>query len=36
MMQDDLVLSWSVSRRGSNIFREDDNGANNSWDSYDD
>ena len=32
MMHDDLVLSQSVSRRGSNLFREDDNGANNSWD----
>jgi hypothetical protein len=27
----DLVLSYSVSRRGSNLFREDDNGVNN-WD----
>jgi hypothetical protein len=31
-MHNDLVLSQSVSRRGSNMFQEDDNGANNSWD----
>jgi hypothetical protein len=31
-MHNDLVLSQSVSRRGSNLFREDANGANNSWD----
>ena len=31
-MYDSLVLSLPVSRRGSDLFREDDNGANNSWD----
>jgi hypothetical protein len=32
MMHNDLVLSQSVSRRGSNLFREDDNGADNGLD----
>jgi hypothetical protein len=30
MIHDDLVQSYSISRRGPNLFREDESGANKS------
>jgi hypothetical protein len=30
-MHSDLVLSQSIARMGSNLFREDGNRADNSW-----